>query len=232
MTCCTSMQWCTANGSKVCMLFRPYQQVSRQLPAHLRAPYQCSLLRLQGIVGSTPWNALVFATFYFQLLGFSDLQASVLLAAFLAANAVGAALELSVRQWLPIGLRRHVLLPLLVLLACARTNSWWPIWLAQQPWACPACLHALPLTACHCLYLILTGGLLGGFLGDWAAQRWPDHGRIVVCQISVVVGVPLSFLLFKARLSACFSGPGCLSKRGRLHHALCTAGWLQLTYIG
>lgn len=44
---------------------------------------------VQGIVGSTPWNALVFTTFWFQLVGFSDLQASILLAAFLAANAAG-----------------------------------------------------------------------------------------------------------------------------------------------
>lgn len=35
-------------------------------------------------------------------------------------------------------------------------------------------------------------------LGDWAAQRWPRHGRVTVCQISVGVGVPLSVLLFKA----------------------------------
>ena len=44
------------------------------------------------------------------------------------------------------------------------------------------------------------GGLLGGILGDWAAQRWPRHGRVTVCQISVGVGVPLSVLLFKVRL--------------------------------
>lgn len=37
-------------------------------------------------------------------------------------------------------------------------------------------------------------------LGDWAAQRWPHHGRVTVCQISVGVGVPLSVLLFKASL--------------------------------
>ncbi len=37
-------------------------------------------------------------------------------------------------------------------------------------------------------------------LGDWAAQRWPRHGRVTVCQISVGVGVPLSVLLFKASL--------------------------------
>ncbi|KAL4445751.1 hypothetical protein ABPG77_008950 [Micractinium sp. CCAP 211/92] len=83
----------------------------------------------QGILGTTPWLALVFATLYLQLLGFSDLQASVLVAIFLASNAVG--------------------------------------------------------------------GLLGGLLGDWAARRWPDHGRIAVCQLSVTLGAPLSALIFK-----------------------------------
>ncbi|KAL4425866.1 hypothetical protein ABPG75_009882 [Micractinium tetrahymenae] len=82
-----------------------------------------------GILGTTPWLALVFATLYLELLGFSDLQASVLVAIFLASNAVG--------------------------------------------------------------------GLLGGMLGDWAARRWPDHGRIAVCQLSVSLGVPMSALIFK-----------------------------------
>ena len=49
-------------------------------------PIRCVV---QGIVGSTPWNALVFLTFYFQLLGMSDFQASLLLAVFLATNAIG-----------------------------------------------------------------------------------------------------------------------------------------------
>lgn len=43
----------------------------------------------QGILGTTPWLALVFSTLYLQLLGFSDLQASVLVAIFLASNAAG-----------------------------------------------------------------------------------------------------------------------------------------------
>jgi len=88
------------------------------------------IIVLQGIVGSTPWSALVFLTLYFQLLGMSDFTASLLVAVFLACNAAG--------------------------------------------------------------------GLLGGLIGDWAARRWPDHGRIWVCQFSVGIGVPLSFVLFKA----------------------------------
>jgi MFS family permease len=88
------------------------------------------IIVLQGIVGSTPWTALVFLTLYFQLIGMSDLMASLLMAIFLAANACG--------------------------------------------------------------------GLLGGLVGDWAARKFPDHGRIVACQFSVGIGVPLSIVLFKA----------------------------------
>lgn len=41
------------------------------------------------------------------------------------------------------------------------------------------------------------GGFIGGVIGDWAASKWPSHGRIAVCQFSVGIGVPLSFILFK-----------------------------------
>ena len=34
-------------------------------------------------------------------------------------------------------------------------------------------------------------------MGDAAAARFPDHGRIAVTQFSVVSGVPLSLLLMK-----------------------------------
>ena len=44
----------------------------------------------QGIVGTTPWLALVFLTLYLQLLGMQDWVASLLLALFLGANAAGA----------------------------------------------------------------------------------------------------------------------------------------------
>lgn len=45
--------------------------------------------RMQGIVGTAPWVALVYLTFSFQLMGMSDVQASLLMAIFLATNAVG-----------------------------------------------------------------------------------------------------------------------------------------------
>ena len=84
---------------------------------------------LQGVLGSTPWNALVFLTVYLQLIGFSNFDASLALSFFQA----GAAL----------------------------------------------------------------GGVVGGAVGDWAAKKSANHGRIYVCQFSVSMGIPFSVLLMK-----------------------------------
>ena len=84
--------------------------MQQQLP--LPPPHPSTL---QGIVGSTPWNALVFLTLYFQLLGFSDAAASALMATLLGGTAAGA--------------------------------------------------------------------LVGGWLGDRVAERWPNHGRIALVQV-------------------------------------------------
>jgi hypothetical protein len=43
------------------------------------------------------------------------------------------------------------------------------------------------------------GGLLGGWVGDAAARVSPSHGRIVVTQFSVAIGIPFAALIFKAR---------------------------------
>ena len=114
---------------------------------------------MQGILGSTPWNALVFLTLYMQLLGMTDTSAATLMALFLGGTALG--------------------------------------------------------------------GLLGGFVGDLAAKRYPSHGRIVVCQFSVVSGVPLSLLLLKV---CCLTGlPQRPSKvpSSDPSMAVCTARQLQ-----
>jgi hypothetical protein len=42
------------------------------------------------------------------------------------------------------------------------------------------------------------GGLLGGWIGDIAARSYPNHGRILATQFSVVAGVPFSLVLLKA----------------------------------
>lgn len=130
----------------------------------------------QGILGTTPWLALVFATLYLQLLGFSDLQASVLVAIFLASNAVGE------------GRGVHQAPESAMLVGSAF------LLLGTLMWR--RCLRSPPTNE------IPAGGLLGGLLGDWAARRWPDHGRIAVCQLSVSLGVPLSALIFKVQVAS------------------------------
>ena len=41
------------------------------------------------------------------------------------------------------------------------------------------------------------GGLLGGWIGDTVARRYPNHGRVAATQISVASGIPFAFLIFK-----------------------------------
>ena len=84
---------------------------------------------VQGIMGTIPWNALVFLTLSMQLMGMSDFDASMLMSLFLGATAVG--------------------------------------------------------------------GLLGGWVGDFAASKFPHHGRIAVTQFSVFTGIPMSWLIIK-----------------------------------
>eukprot|EP00884_Botryococcus_braunii_P002021 jgi/Botrbrau1/1181/Bobra.0162s0063.2 len=50
------------------------------------------IIVLQGIVGTMPWVAMVFFTLWVQLLGFSDLQASILMAVFGSACSIGGVL--------------------------------------------------------------------------------------------------------------------------------------------
>ena len=38
--------------------------------------------------------------------------------------------------------------------------------------------------------------IIGGFLGDWADKRSPKYGRTIIGQISIVSGIPLTYLLF------------------------------------
>ncbi|KAL3131696.1 hypothetical protein ABBQ38_007988 [Trebouxia sp. C0009 RCD-2024] len=87
------------------------------------------LIVMQGVMGSIPWNALLFFTLYLQLIGMSDFSASMLVSLFFGAVALG--------------------------------------------------------------------NLLGGWVGDRAASRFPNGGRIAVTQFSVFIGIPLSWLLVK-----------------------------------
>ncbi|MCO5186051.1 MAG: MFS transporter [Anaerolineae bacterium] len=38
--------------------------------------------------------------------------------------------------------------------------------------------------------------VLGGFLGDWADVRSPKYGRAAVGQVSIIIGIPLTYILF------------------------------------
>jgi len=37
--------------------------------------------------------------------------------------------------------------------------------------------------------------IIGGYLGDWAEQVNPKYGRTIIGQISIVSGIPLTFIL-------------------------------------
>jgi predicted MFS family arabinose efflux permease len=37
--------------------------------------------------------------------------------------------------------------------------------------------------------------VIGGFLGDWAESKSPKYGRVVVGQVSIVAGIPMSYVL-------------------------------------
>lgn len=143
----------------------------------------------QGIVGSTPWNALVFNTLYLQLLGFSDFQSSLVAALFLGGTAFGAQAR---------SRPRHAACapspPACFTRAAAGTRR-------GQTCLSDCCSHChaagwpetrqpLPLLPMPCVQL-------GGFIGDWAARRHPSHGRVAVAQVSVGLGVPLSIAVFK-----------------------------------
>ena len=38
--------------------------------------------------------------------------------------------------------------------------------------------------------------IIGGFLGDWADSKSPKYGRTIIGQISIVTGIPLTYILF------------------------------------
>jgi len=38
--------------------------------------------------------------------------------------------------------------------------------------------------------------IIGGYLGDWAEQKNPKYGRTIIGQISIISGIPLTYILF------------------------------------
>lgn len=45
------------------------------------------------------------------------------------------------------------------------------------------------------------GAQVGGYLGDLSAKISPNHGRVLVAQFSVGIGVPMSAVVYKVRKS-------------------------------
>jgi predicted MFS family arabinose efflux permease len=42
---------------------------------------------------------------------------------------------------------------------------------------------------------LAVGSLVGGLVADWADERWPKYGRIVVSQLSILIALPAMWLL-------------------------------------
>ena len=55
----------------------------------------------------------------------------------------------------------------------------------------------------QCMHPTLHPGAAGGTLGDKMARKLPNNpnGRILTNQLSVLIGLPLSFLLLKGKLA-------------------------------
>lgn len=51
------------------------------------------------------------------------------------------------------------------------------------------------------------GNLLGGYIGDFAAKRSPNKGRLIIAQISVFSGIPLTYIIFLVVPMATSSAP-------------------------
>ena len=68
-------------------------------------------------------------------------------------------------------------------------------------------------------------------MGDFAAKRHPQHGRIFACQFSVAIGIPFSLLILKVCIPGTISyghatgsmSVGCLndSPTRKARHFLC-----------
>ncbi len=81
------------SAHKDCLYTRAFLHALLVIAAYhllwLGSQIRFSAFDLQGVAGSIPFQALVFFTLYFQLLGFSNFAASALMSGFLFATAFG-----------------------------------------------------------------------------------------------------------------------------------------------
>lgn len=126
---------------------------------------------LQGIVGSMPWQAMVMFTLHFQLLGFSDVQASMLMAVFSLGCALGGYLGGWLGDW-----------------AC----SVWPhrgrILVAQ---VCVLC--GLPFSALLLKGLPLPSPDGSSFADDGAAGKAPAELFVLYSVVLILMGSSISW---------------------------------------
>jgi len=53
--------------------------------------------------------------------------------------------------------------------------------------------------------------VIGGVLGDWAEKRNPKYGRAIIGQISIISGIPLTYILFTQTAGWSLTGISILS---------------------
>ena len=82
--------------------------------------------------------------------------------------------------------------------------------------------------AVRCSLMMLAhaaGGQLGGWLGDVAAGRVPNAGRVIICQFSVAAGESFQKLLITLRSCLiCATAPRSESPSVSLHPSWCSIG--------
>jgi hypothetical protein len=151
-----------------------------------------------GAAGCIPGNALAFLTLYLQLLGMSDLAASCVTVAFLVGQAFGATM--------PRPVSCCAIETVLCCLHHAHADLLLPSWPGglltvrvvpgRRKHLCKD-TSGFCMTSGHTFGMCPAGGVIGGAVGDWAAQRYPAHGRVALCQLSVASGIPFCLLIFR-----------------------------------
>ena len=142
------------------------------------------LIVAQGVFGSIPWNALAFGTMWLHARLCCLLCCHALLCCVMLRSAAGCAMRFAL--WLQyvgfsdVGASACVSCAILGMM-CAHMRKVHP--------------HSIEMEARHAPSSYgRCGNLLGGVLGDAAAARAPDTGRVRVAQLSVALGIGAALL--------------------------------------